>query len=405
VRRERGALADRLRGRREDIEKAAATRLVAISDPSEIGDPEYLEGLHDALTRSLDYAIAAVASGEERAPAVPPALLVQARLAARYGVSLDTVLRRYFAGYAVLAEFLIAEAEAGGLTGGSGFKDLLQGQSAIFDRLLAAVSEEHRREAELNTVSPRQRRTERVKRLLAGELIDASELNYDLQGHHVGIVASGKGVEAAIERLAERFDKRLLLVREEDRVWAWLGSRGSIERSWLRHHLAQLAPEMVPDGARLGFGEPGAGRDGWRLTHKQALTALPLARRGPGSVVLYSDVALVASVTKDEVLVRSLQQLYLAPLEEERDGGEALRQTVRAYLANGRNITSAAAVMDVNRQTVRHRLRQVEEKLDCSLDDCAIELDMALKLERHATSGSPVKFPFDLYRRGGSPTP
>ena len=40
-------------------------------------------------------------AGERRTPVVPPALLAQARLDARDGVPLDTVLRRYFAGNAL----------------------------------------------------------------------------------------------------------------------------------------------------------------------------------------------------------------------------------------------------------------------------------------------------------------
>jgi hypothetical protein len=40
-----------------------------------------------------------------------PILLVQARLAARSDVSLDIVLRRYFAGYSLLGDFLVGEAD------------------------------------------------------------------------------------------------------------------------------------------------------------------------------------------------------------------------------------------------------------------------------------------------------
>ena len=50
-------------------------------------------------------------AGECHAPDVPPALLAQARLDVRDGVSLDTVLRRYFAGNALFEDFLVEEAE------------------------------------------------------------------------------------------------------------------------------------------------------------------------------------------------------------------------------------------------------------------------------------------------------
>lgn len=43
---------------------------------------------------------------------MPVALLAQARLAASNGVSLDKVLRRYFLGYLILGDFVVAGLEA-----------------------------------------------------------------------------------------------------------------------------------------------------------------------------------------------------------------------------------------------------------------------------------------------------
>jgi hypothetical protein len=377
----RGDLADRLRARREEIERAIATRVFAISEPSEIGDPDYVEGLRDALDVALEFAFSAIERGERRAPALPPALPAQARMAARNGVALDIVLRRYLAGYSLLLEYAIEEAASSSLTG-SDLQSAIRGQAAVFDRLIDAVSEEHRRESAGLLRSTAEQRAERIRRLLAGEPIDAAELGYELDGFHLGLAASGPDVEDALTELAAAAEARKLTVALPDgRTWAWLGSRRSLTRSGLAS-LIECAKAMLAPESALAFGEPAEGLEGWRLTHRQALAALSMAR-GPGTnVVRYADAGLLASVSADDLLLESLQRMYLAPLSEQRDGGEALRETLRVYLASGRNISSAAAALGVNRETVRRRLQAAEERVGQPIDDCAAEMEIALKLDR-----------------------
>ena len=95
--RARASLGERLQVRRAEIEQAILTRVYGVSDTSGISDPEYAEGLRVAVSVAVGHGFTAIQHGDERTPPVPPALLLQARTAARLGVSLDTVLRRYFA--------------------------------------------------------------------------------------------------------------------------------------------------------------------------------------------------------------------------------------------------------------------------------------------------------------------
>lgn len=95
----------------------------------------------------------------------------------------------------------------------------------------------------------------------------------------------------------------------------------------------------------------------------------------------YSDVCLLAAGIKDDVLIESLRDLYLAPLERGPAGGRALRATLRAYFAARSNASSAAAALAVTRQTVTKRLRRVEEELGIPLESCARELELALELD------------------------
>jgi hypothetical protein len=371
--RTRAELADRLATRREEIEQAVLARVHGIADPSGIPDSSYAEGLRAAVSAGLDYGLAAITRGDDRAPPIPVVLLAQARLAARSGVSLDTVLRRYFAGYALLGDFLIEEAAQTDVEG----RDLQRVQAVMFDRLLAAVGDEYAREGDTRASTAEQHRADRVRRLLAGELLDTTGLAYDFSGFHTGVVGVGAGAAEATRELAASLDRRVLLIDGgEGALWAWLGGRRQLDPVELQSCIASSRPPRIS----LAIGEPGHGVAGWRLTHYQAKAALPIAARNGEEVIHYADVALLAAVLQDDLLVASLRQLYLEPIERGRDRGQSLRETLRAYFAAAGNVSSAAAALGVKRHTVSSRLRTIEHATGRPVQACAIEMDLALRL-------------------------
>ncbi len=375
--RARVELAERLRERRGEIEAALLTRTYAIADPTEAADPEYAQGLRAAVSAALEYATDALEKSEERAPSIPMVLLAQARLAARSRVPLETVLRRYFAGYTLLSDFLIEEAEHVGISSGPLLKRLLRVQATLFDQLTVAVTEEYGRETALPESSS-ERRTHLIKRLLDGELADTSELAYGFDGWHLGMVLTGDGVAEFIRRLADLFDCRFLSARpREGATWAWLGRRSRLNP----REVIDAAVKLELAGVALAIGEPAEDIAGWRLTHRQADVALPIAQSG-ATPVRYSEVALLASILQDDLLSASLQRLYLTPLESDRDGGELARETLQAYFESSCNLSSAAAVLGVTRQTVARRLRHLEERFERNLDSSALEIEAALRLYR-----------------------
>ena len=376
--RARAELVARLLTRREEIEAAALNRFHAIAGPEESLDPTYAEGLRAAVSAALDYGLTAIESASDRRTPVPDPLLAQARLAARSGVSLDTVLRRCFAGYTLLGDFVMEELEAGELLEEVEVKRLLRAQATLFDRLMAALAEEHARELAERLDSTEERRAERVRRLLDGELLDTSELAYDFEAHHLAIVAQGEGAMEAIRGLANSIDRRLLAVCPgEEIVWAWLGGRRPLDPGEL---LCQVTTKWPAD-CSLAIGEPAEGLSGWRLSHRQAVAALPIARRSPERRVRYADVGLLAAILQDDLLSSSLQALYLAPLEAEHDGGKVLRETLRAYFEADRNVSSAAAALRVSRRTVSNRIRVIEA-LGVPLGERRVELEAALRLHQ-----------------------
>ncbi len=380
-----GSLLEALRSRRGEIEAAILTRLRSDGAPTENLDPEYGEGLRAAVPISLDYCLEAIERGSANPPPLPVHLLSQARVAARSGVPLDVILRRYFAGYALLGDFLIDEAEATGLRRSADLKSLLRSLSAGFDRLLPAVCEEHARELSDRSVRTERRRAAQIQRLLDGEPIDVSDLAYDFEAHHVGVVAKGPGAHQALRSLAGTLDRvPLFLARGEDTVWAWLGGKRRLSPEDVRCAIGAAWPRQI----RLAIGEPGSGLGGWRLTHRQATAALSIALRSSEACVRYADVALLASMLQDDLLATSLREIYLKPLEAERDGGEAMRATLRAYFASGGNVSSAAAQLGVHRGTVTSRLRTIEERLRRPIDACSAEFEAALLYQGLSGSSS-----------------
>ncbi len=374
----RSALAARLRLRLPELEAAITTRVYAIADPHEVRDPAYLQGLHAALPIAIQYAISTLELGERRPSDVPPSLLAQARLAARDGVPLDTILRRYVAGNTLIGDLLIEEGGRAEVPG-SALRQLLGTQAAVLDRLLAAVGAEYAREAENRPTSAADRRRECVKRLLAGELVDHAELGYDLDAHHLALIAKGEDGLETMRELAAKVDRRLLSVRhEEEATWAcWFGGGRPLAVKEVVRELEAIAPER----ALVTVGEPGKGLLGWRLSHRQAKAALPIAERRGERIVRYVDVAFQASALHDDLIASSLREIYLAPLEGARDGGKVARETLRAYFAAGRNVSSTAARLGVDRRTVSNRIRAIEDRLGRPLADVATDLETALRLD------------------------
>jgi GGDEF-like domain/PucR C-terminal helix-turn-helix domain len=377
-----GDLLCRLRDRRPEIEEAIFTRVVAIADPQQVSDPLYADGLRAAVVAAVTYSLDAIELGEDGSP--PPALLAQARLAARNKVTLDMVLRRCFAGQAVIADFIVEEAQSSAPLAGTQLQRLLRAQAAAFDRLVAEVTEEYANESGNSSKSSAERRAGQVKRLLAGEPIDTAGLGYDFEGHHLGLVASGTNAAEVIRELSASLDRQILLISDTSNVWAWLGGRHRLDSAEIQRQIHSSASR--PLHASLAVGECETGLGGWRLTHRQAGAALPVGLRRGDGVVRYRDVALLASALQDDLLATSLRQLYLAPLERVRDGGASLRETLSVYFAVERNVSSAASQLGVARETVANRLRMVERLLGGrSLAACAVELESALRLHEHTT--------------------
>lgn len=348
-----------------------------VSDRQPSDDSAHLVALQSSVSTALSFGLAVLEQGAPGNLDIPLPLLWQARLAAGDGTSIDTIVRRYLAGHVLLNDFLLQE-----LVGGSEFD---MGQAHLFireqgeamEQLLKVLRDEYEVEARRLARSTTNRQAESIRRLLAGGSPGTAEFAYDFDVWHVGVIAVGWVSGETLHGLAEKLDSRLLFARSAANVtWAWLGRMEKPRPPALQ--------EMVnewPGDVSVAIGSPSDGLAGWRLTHQQATAALPVLNRRAEKVGFYADVALLASFSRDPLLSVSLQEIYLAPLDEERDGGLRLRATLRAYLSADRNVSSAAAHLGVNRRTVFNHLRSVEEKIGCPVNCVAAEIEIALRFE------------------------
>lgn len=368
------------------MERGALVRMDAMSKQLKSVDPELLRGLRTVVSAAIEYGLVAVECGDERIPSIPTTLLTQAHRAASHGVSVDTVLRHCLAGHALLGDVLLREAERIELPRGT-LRDLMRSQAALFDRLLAAVGKEYMREQQHLFYSSDARLAARVRRLLAGDLLDTSGFSYNFDAHHLAGIAEGPGAPEAVRGLAKALESHLLVVNPgDDVVWAWFGVRPSTDPEQLNLTIASSWPAHLP----LSLGEVGEGLKGWRLAHEQAKAAFPIAICDSGRAIRYADVALLASMIQDSLLATSLREIFLNPLASGRGDGSVLRETLRAYFATSRNGASAAATLGVSRQTVSNRLRVIEERIGRPLSGCAGEIEAALRLEEVGRISEPA---------------
>lgn len=125
-----------------------------------------------------------------------------------------------------------------------------------------------------------------------------------------------------------------------------------------------------------------------------AREALELSKRGvlpERGVIRCSDHMATLLVFKDEELVSALAAVRLAPLAHLRPGQQnRLAETLLAWLRHGRGASEVAARLHVHPQTVRYRLRQIEELYGDQLGDPDIRFELEIVLrarQAHMAAG------------------
>jgi hypothetical protein len=369
----RAELAERLHARRPEIDEVIFAGVRSIADNPGEADAEYIAGLRATVSAIVDYGLTGIEQGVEWSAPIPSVAVEQVHRAARSGVGLETVLLRYAAGHRHLGRFVMSEVDH---FLPQALHDILDFQALLLETLMERVSAEYQCEVQRTARTLEQRRAERVRSLLAGEVGGAPELQYAFENlWHLGVIARGVKAREFVKGLASGSVKRLLLVvQDKESLWAWIGteSRSAVE------NLVSVRG-AVTRGLSVALGEPSKGMQGWRLTHRQAQAALLIVMRGRTDIVRYTDHMLLAAVLQDGTLARSLEDIYLAPLASHSDEGRTWRTTLRAYFEAQGNVATAAADLGVDRSTVRRRLDEIEHRLGRMIHTCQGELNLALR--------------------------
>jgi hypothetical protein len=356
--------------------------------------PEEIEVLRVAVEQNVGGILAMLSFGIE-ADLIEPLVGTVALLkqAAADGGDVTTVLRGYRVGHARLWQSWAAEVEERVADPVLQNRVLALSSGYIF----AFIDSACERLVELSrslfgTLAGTGRTSGRdVLDLLRGDepvdLVEAGRsLGYEVRDHHVALAAVPLRPEAdaraALRQLAEAADGCSLLTRAigDGSWWAWLGWPSAPSPDVL-----DAIGKVAVSDVLVGMGEPGQGREGFRRSHQQAVEAERISRtaRSPfGGVVRHRDIEVAAVLCADPERARRFAEGRLGALARRDEATSRLRATVRAYLANGRNLARTAEALHVHHKTVSYRLARASELVGRSVVDVAYDLEAALIIDR-----------------------
>jgi DNA-binding PucR family transcriptional regulator len=324
----------------------------------------------------------------------PPAAVDYARRLAQHGVPISALLRTYRLGQAAFQQAVLTEigrADLDAATVAAAAEELSTVAFTYVDRIseevVAAYQQEHDDWMRNRTAA----RTARITALLASSEADLAEvektLNYRLDQSHIGLVVWSTTktpggdrlavVERAISRLGQDAGSPrapLTVVRDETTVWAWL-PRANVTP------VALAAPD--DESVRVAVGEPAAGVEGFRRTHKQArqaqLVALSADADAQRPVTAWTDVGALALMCADRAALGEWVRETLGGLAAEDESTTRLRETLSTFLATGGSHTAAAQLLHMHKNTVQYRVRKAEEALGRPLSARRRDVELALQ--------------------------
>ncbi|HKJ36429.1 MAG TPA: helix-turn-helix domain-containing protein [Solirubrobacterales bacterium] len=378
----------------------AVDRAVFEAAPERVlGEPALTEAFREANHANLTHWMAAnvAAPGERVPPNVGPRTLELARDIVRRGYD-DTSLNSYRVGQNAALRFVLGQVFE--VTDDVGLvQELLEVMTrsifAFVDDTLRSIEEQVSAERDQLARGTHAERLETVNLILEGAPIGAeratSRLGYELnQGHRALVAWADEPVEpGALERAADALSRaagaaRPLTVAASARsLWAWFPPAAEVEGG------DGVAPVVDANpGVRVAIGSDERGMGGFRRSHFNALATQRLMQRARRRVMVasYPDVELVAITASDEVAAAEFTRRTLGPLAADEG---PLRETVLAYVRADCNASAAAGALFAHRNTVLNRLDRARELLPGPLEGRALEVGLALEIDRWLGVSAP----------------
>jgi DNA-binding PucR family transcriptional regulator len=143
--------------------------------------------------------------------------------------------------------------------------------------------------------------------------------------------------------------------------------------------LERFAQEAGGKRVIVTVGGRQAGVTGIKATLEEANGMLAVSRhRGLEGVIRPLDVVVPALLAASPRLANELVVMLEPLIEEDRRGRAALLQTLHTYVACSLSVHRTAEQLFVHRNTVRSRLRRIEELLGTRIADVKLPIELAL---------------------------
>ena len=375
-----------------------------VSELSEVGgDGELLGLLRDAVHGNLDAFFPAVRHGISIDNVEPPtAALEHARRMAQRGVDADSLVRGYRLGHQAVVGIVLDEIRAAQLETQLGldvFEQISANSFRYIDRVSGLVLTAYQNERDRWLANQSRLRALRVREVLGGGEIDIDEMTnvirYPLHRNHLALIVwcgeSEDGNElVAMERFVTELakslgaDERPLFVAA-DRVTGWAWVPLTIETARDAATRIRGFADARTDAPWIAAGDPLPGVDGFRRSHRQALTARAVVAasgsRAP-AVTVASDPGLViaAHFRADLEHAREWVGDVLGPLASATDSDERMRETLRKFLHTGSSFKATADELHLHVNSVKYRVQRAIERRGKPIADDRLDVEVALLL-------------------------
>ncbi|MDA8393751.1 MAG: helix-turn-helix domain-containing protein [Candidatus Dormibacteraeota bacterium] len=318
------------------------------------------------------------------------------RQRALQGVPLENLLHAYRLGGRIIWEALLEESQ------GRWPELLAQGAVVVWegiDLYSSAVADAYRRAESEIRGRDQARRHDLLHSMLIGT-VPAGEL--DLAQESLGLPAGSPLVLVVADPLSISAPEASTLMRA-----VGLASEWALLQGHLVGLVAARASRQVADhlrrarGARAGLSPRFTGPGGAPRAYRQAELALRSIPGGaPRVVELDEDLPLVILAASPELSDR-LARRWLAPVLALPEGeGRSLLRTVRAYLQHEGSVAATATFLPCHRNTVRNRLRRMEQLTGLDPQAPRHGADLALALRASQLLGLEERWPGPDERRG-----
>ena len=380
------AIGERLLGRIEDL-ATELTRVIRRAEPFyDAGNVVPVDDLRASVRDNLAYILSRLAGGPTPGLGPPRAT---GRRRAEQGAPLPAILHSY----RVAGTFIWSAILAEGLADDGSAAALLPAASelwSIMDELSGSVTDAYRDTVAELARSNAQTRNAMLDVLLRGDVGDGSRLwesaaTLRLPHHGVFAVVAAHAPRPGVESIPHA--EEALRARNIQSAWrveidahvgvVVLTPRNGMDK--LCAHLAELTSGPV------GLSEPYPNLDQTPVALRQARLAYAAGTPGSRDVVRYEQVPIAVLLASAPDAAAGVAHAILGPvLALPAPECELLIGTLRAWFADDGATSAAAAKLHVHRNTVRYRLRRIEELTGRSLvrPTGVAELHLALEAAR-----------------------